>query len=360
MSARPPEKGDSILNGHSDASRGVLQRVRLTSTLGGNVAEGYACGPFGDMRTGETPLPVVAHRRTARSPSPYFRKVCRSRLRSHLPQIQPLTRSPRTCFEGPFGEVIRATGPMAKANPFRFSTKYQDDETDLLYYGYRYYNPSTGKWNSRDPLEEAGGFNLYGMVRNNAVNRIDRLGLDDGDSFFMMFIEFLTHTGDSTFTGYSDSIWNSILEHEEVLNLYTKVMSEATHMRTCCKTSRKKIPGGNLIFRESFFRWGSWGGFNAGVAIGTGTLDVGTIPLVVKCDDKQCSWRADFMFTLKDKYSFRSYDDSGVEHPWYTIEDNNWVLRYFSPTIFLIIGKDFDIADKRFLTKTGTFPCHRN
>ena len=45
---------------------------------------------------------------------------------------------------GPFGEVIRATGPMAKANPFRFSTKFQDDETDLLYYGYRYYNPSTG------------------------------------------------------------------------------------------------------------------------------------------------------------------------------------------------------------------------
>ena len=26
---------------------------------------------------------------------------------------------------GPFGELIRATGPMAKVNPFRFSTKYQ-------------------------------------------------------------------------------------------------------------------------------------------------------------------------------------------------------------------------------------------
>ena len=47
---------------------------------------------------------------------------------------------------GPFGEVIRPTGPMAKANPFRFSTKYQDDESDLLYYGYRYYKPSTGTW----------------------------------------------------------------------------------------------------------------------------------------------------------------------------------------------------------------------
>ena len=28
---------------------------------------------------------------------------------------------------GPFGEVVRVTGPMAKINPLRFSTKYQDD-----------------------------------------------------------------------------------------------------------------------------------------------------------------------------------------------------------------------------------------
>jgi hypothetical protein len=34
---------------------------------------------------------------------------------------------------GPFGELIRATGLMAKTNPLRFSTKYQDDETDLLF-----------------------------------------------------------------------------------------------------------------------------------------------------------------------------------------------------------------------------------
>ena len=34
---------------------------------------------------------------------------------------------------GPFGELLRATGPMAKANPFRFSTKYQDDESDLVF-----------------------------------------------------------------------------------------------------------------------------------------------------------------------------------------------------------------------------------
>jgi RHS repeat-associated protein len=78
---------------------------------------------------------------------------------------------------GPFGEVIRATGPMAKLNPFRFSTKYEDDETDMLYYGYRYYNPSTGRWLSRDPLEEQGGDNLYSAMYNDPVDCFDLLGL---------------------------------------------------------------------------------------------------------------------------------------------------------------------------------------
>ncbi len=47
---------------------------------------------------------------------------------------------------GPFGEVIRMTGSMAKTNPFRFSTKYTDDQAGLVYYGYRWYDPETGRW----------------------------------------------------------------------------------------------------------------------------------------------------------------------------------------------------------------------
>jgi|GEM_PF-1533672 len=78
---------------------------------------------------------------------------------------------------GPFGELIRQTGPMSKANPIRFSTKYTDDETDLLYYGYRYYNPSTGRWLSRDPINEKGGLNLYVFLGNDGVDRVDFLGL---------------------------------------------------------------------------------------------------------------------------------------------------------------------------------------
>jgi len=56
----------------------------------------------------------------------------------------------------PFGELIRATGPLAKLNPIRFSTKYQDDESDLVCYPHRSYNTSIGRWLSRDPISEIG------------------------------------------------------------------------------------------------------------------------------------------------------------------------------------------------------------
>jgi RHS repeat-associated protein len=49
----------------------------------------------------------------------------------------------------------------------------------VAYYGYRYYDPVTGRWPSRDPIEEEGGINLYGFVGNDGVNRIDVYGLYD-------------------------------------------------------------------------------------------------------------------------------------------------------------------------------------
>ena len=81
----------------------------------------------------------------------------------------------------PFGEVIRATGPFVKINPFRLSTKYQDEETDLLYYGYRYYAPTTARWLSRDPIQEKGGKNLYEFVNNDPLEKSDPLGRNIAD-----------------------------------------------------------------------------------------------------------------------------------------------------------------------------------
>ncbi len=44
-------------------------------------------------------------------------------------------------------------------------------------YGYRWYDPQTGRWPSRDPIEEEGGMNLYGFVGNDGVNKWDKWGL---------------------------------------------------------------------------------------------------------------------------------------------------------------------------------------
>ena len=48
----------------------------------------------------------------------------------------------------------------------------------VTYYTYRHYDPKTGRWPSRDPIEEEGGINLYEFVGNDGVSRLDRLGLD--------------------------------------------------------------------------------------------------------------------------------------------------------------------------------------
>ena len=106
-----------------------------------------------------------------------FRKACRSRFPAHPLVVQRVGENPRTSTEGPFGEVLHMTGPMAKVNPFQFSTKFDDDETDFLYYGYRYYNPSTGRWLSRDPIGEIGGLPLYCLLSNDGLDSVDRLGL---------------------------------------------------------------------------------------------------------------------------------------------------------------------------------------
>ncbi len=78
---------------------------------------------------------------------------------------------------GPFGEVIRMTGLASLSNPFRFSTKFSDDESEQLYYGYRYYIPSTGKWPNRDPIHEADGPGIYLFVANSPGGSVDSLGL---------------------------------------------------------------------------------------------------------------------------------------------------------------------------------------
>lgn len=74
----------------------------------------------------------------------------------------------------PFGILLSKTGSLKQ--PYQFSTKSYDEKTGLSYYGYRFYSPGIGRWMNRDPLNEAGGINLYAFVGNNPIIRIDPTG----------------------------------------------------------------------------------------------------------------------------------------------------------------------------------------
>ena len=89
-----------------------------------------------------------------------------------------------------FGKRESVGGTMAEANPIGFSTQYTDRETGLVYYGFRFYDPSKGRLGScghvassrssvlnRDPIGEAGGRNLYRFVGNDPIGRVDKWGL---------------------------------------------------------------------------------------------------------------------------------------------------------------------------------------
>jgi hypothetical protein len=46
------------------------------------------------------------------------------------------------------------------------------------------YDPGTGRWISRDPVGETGGWNLYAYCGNDPINQSDPLGLKADDSHF--------------------------------------------------------------------------------------------------------------------------------------------------------------------------------
>ena len=76
----------------------------------------------------------------------------------------------------PFGNNAIITG--AGTNNHRFPGQYFDQQTELNYNYFRYYQPNTGRYITVDPIGLKGGdVNFYSYVWNDPVNWIDYLGL---------------------------------------------------------------------------------------------------------------------------------------------------------------------------------------
>ena len=91
-------------------------------------------------------------------------------------------RGRRALYEyRPYGGLVTSEGNMAQENKFRFSCEYMDDELGLIYYNYRHLNPRDGRWISRDPIKEEGGWNLFAFVGNSPIHVNDNKGLSEDE-----------------------------------------------------------------------------------------------------------------------------------------------------------------------------------
>ena len=75
----------------------------------------------------------------------------------------------------------RSHSPVYLRNPLacnRLASNLLGAETmHVACYGYRWYDPLTGRWHSKDTIGEKGGVNLYGFVGNDGIGKWDLLGL---------------------------------------------------------------------------------------------------------------------------------------------------------------------------------------
>jgi RHS repeat-associated protein len=75
----------------------------------------------------------------------------------------------------PYGQLMN---DPKSAPEFGFAGMQYHAPSGLYLTKYRAYDPQTGRWLSRDPIEEAGGVNLYGYVGGNPLGYVDPTGED--------------------------------------------------------------------------------------------------------------------------------------------------------------------------------------
>jgi RHS repeat-associated protein len=80
-----------------------------------------------------------------------------------------------------YGQLTSATPTIA--NPFRYAGQYTDDQSGFQDLRARYYDPATGQFLSRDPLEEAT-LQPYAYADDNPTNATDPAGLAPWDFVF--------------------------------------------------------------------------------------------------------------------------------------------------------------------------------
>ena len=79
-----------------------------------------------------------------------------------------------TSQEVPAGRTAKG---VAVSQVIQWSSEYHDTDLGLIYYNFRYYNPTDGRWTRRDPIGIEGGINCYRYLDSKPALQYDILGL---------------------------------------------------------------------------------------------------------------------------------------------------------------------------------------
>ena len=81
----------------------------------------------------------------------------------------------RTAYTySPYGQ-ISSTGDVEQT--IQWSSEYNNTELGMVYYNYRHYNPTDGRWSGRDKVEVGENYkNKYIFASNRIFETVDHLG----------------------------------------------------------------------------------------------------------------------------------------------------------------------------------------
>jgi RHS repeat-associated protein len=155
-----------------------------------------------------------------------------------------------------FGNIISDSDPLFEI-PFGFAGGLYDKDTGLVRFGYRDYEPDTGRWTAKDPILFVGGdTDLYGYCLNDPLNIIDpdgRVGITTalritGSAIWQVINSITAKKTDDDFTQKwmdEGTYWDhyyELLKMDEILEEMTKWVEEYCKNHNCEETEDDQSP----------------------------------------------------------------------------------------------------------------------
>ena len=119
-----------------------------------------------------------------------------------------------------FGKLTGSTGSLT--NPFQYTARDFDTESGLYYMRARYFDPTTGRFLTEDPIGAAGGsLNFYSYALGDPVNASDPTGLKFkivGDDWWSFWDAFIYLSRDPGMNRILQQLLYDDIEHTIVIN----------------------------------------------------------------------------------------------------------------------------------------------